>query len=131
GEAVARNTEAGMERLEAARAEKRVAQDEQRPAIADDGQRACDRTVELADILPAHTILSLPGFAERADLDVEGPRRARLVHDVPDLLGDVGRFDEELVGLVAAQPARPFQIDDRVDDDIRDMHALRTEKARH
>src|SRR5438309_326643 len=57
GEPVARDAEARLERLEAARAEERVAQDEERPAVADDGERPCDRAVELPDLAPAHAVL--------------------------------------------------------------------------
>src|SRR5215475_4804618 len=72
-----------------------------------------------------------PVFAEGAQLDVERPRRARLMHDVPDLLGDLARLAEELVRLVRLQSARPFQIDDRVDDDVGDVYAFGPEEARH
>ncbi len=53
GEAVARQTD-GAEVLEAARAEERVAQHEQRPAIADDRERSRHRAGQVSDVTPAH-----------------------------------------------------------------------------
>src|SRR6266446_3967071 len=60
GEAVAGDAEARLERLEAARAEERIAQDEERPAVADDGERPRDRAVELPDLAPAHVPRLVP-----------------------------------------------------------------------
>ncbi len=54
GQAVARDAEIALEVLEAADAEERVAQDEQRPAVADDGQRPRHRAGEVSDVTPAH-----------------------------------------------------------------------------
>ena len=43
-----------LEVLEAPHAEERVAQDQQRPAVADDGESAGDRARHPADVPPAH-----------------------------------------------------------------------------
>ena len=37
------------------------------------------------------------------------------MNDVPDLIGDGGGFDEELVGRIAKSLASPFQVDNRID----------------
>jgi hypothetical protein len=54
GEAMARGAEVGVEVLEAAHAEEGVAQDEERPAVADDRERAGDRAGDVPDVPPAH-----------------------------------------------------------------------------
>src|SRR5215813_10344962 len=54
GEDMAGGAEVGLKFLEAARAQKGLAQDEQRPAIADHRQAARDRASLLADLAPTH-----------------------------------------------------------------------------
>ncbi len=73
----------------------------------------------------------LPLLAERSDLYIERPRRARLVRHAKDLLGDVRRLDEELVGLVGLEAvACPGHVDHGVDVEVRDVHTPRAEIAR-
>src|SRR5207249_4019490 len=50
----ARGAEVGMEVLEPPHAEERVAQDEQGPAVAHDGEGARHRAGHVADVLPPH-----------------------------------------------------------------------------
>src|SRR4030095_6253405 len=71
-----------------------------------------------------------PNLGERAHLDVERPCRAFLVGDVPGFLGDCGWLDEERVSrrLGSHRPG-PFQIDDGIDHDVGDVHALRSDLA--
>ena len=73
---------------------------------------------------------SLPDLAIRADFNVEGPGGAVLMDDVEDLVGDRGRLGEELVGLVGGQQgAGAWLVDQRVDGDVGDMHALLSQVA--
>jgi len=50
---------------------------------------------------------------------------------MPRLFGDDSGLDEELVGLVLVALACPGHVNNRIDDDIGDVHALRSELARH
>src|SRR5262249_25086940 len=54
GQPVAGSAEVALEILEATDAEERVAQDEERPAVAHDRQRPGDGAGEAADVTPAH-----------------------------------------------------------------------------
>ncbi len=54
GETVARGAQVLLEILEAPYAEEGVAQYQQRPAVADHGERAGDRAGHVADVAPAH-----------------------------------------------------------------------------
>src|SRR5439155_1032723 len=54
GEPVTAGAEVGVEVPEPAHAEKGVTQDEQRPAVTDDGQGAGDGTGQVADVAPPH-----------------------------------------------------------------------------
>jgi hypothetical protein len=60
----------------------------------------------------------LPRFPERTQFDIEGPRAALLMHDVPDLRSDRLRLDEELVRLSLETLPGPFEINYRVDHEI-------------
>ena len=74
--------------------------------------------------------LPLPVLTKRSDLYIERPRRARLMHHVKDLLGDVRRLGEELFGLVGVEPVTcPGHVDHGVDVKVRDVNALRAEIA--
>jgi hypothetical protein len=55
---------------------------------------------------------------------------AVLMHEVPDLLGDRRRFDEELIRRVGPPLARPGEVDHRIDQHIGDMDALGPDLAR-
>src|SRR5678815_2543934 len=85
GEAVAAEAQARLEPLEAPRPEERVAQHEERPAVADDGERPGDRAVELSDLAPAHgatkfqngTVSASPARAGRARAAPPRGRRSR------------------------------------------------------
>src|SRR4029077_6902898 len=75
---------------------------------------------------------SSPRLRERPDLDVERPRGPLLLGDVPRLLGDRGRLDEEKVSRrLRSHGSRPFEVDDGVNHDIRDVHAFRSDLASH
>src|SRR5271166_2337755 len=65
-----------------------------------------------------------PGLAEWSYFDVERPGAPILMRDVPDFLGDCGWSDKELAGSVGKALSRPFQVDDRVDKHIGNVHAL-------
>ncbi len=72
----------------------------------------------------------LPVLTKRSDLYIERPRRARLMHHVKDLLGDVRRLDEELFGLVEVEPvACPGHVDHGVEVEVRDVNTPRAEIA--
>src|SRR5512134_2862229 len=73
----------------------------------------------------------LPGLAVRAQLDVERPRAAVLVCHVPDLIGNGGGLDEEVVRLILVALARPGDVDHRIDHQVGDVHALGSQVARH
>src|SRR5258708_38160856 len=79
----------------------------------------------------AEPLWRLPALAERARLDLEGPRRWLLLGETEGGLGDVVRLDEEGVGLVRHALTRPRDIDGAIDDDDRDVHARRPEIPRH
>src|SRR5438128_8451678 len=51
---MARRSEVGLEIVEPAHAEERVAENQERPAIPHDGKRAGDRAGHVADVAPAH-----------------------------------------------------------------------------
>src|SRR5258708_7884866 len=70
-----------------------------------------------------------PGLAERADLDIERPCATVLMRDVPDLLGDRCRFDEERVRPVGPPLARPGEVDHRINQHVGDMDAFGPELA--
>src|SRR3989442_542228 len=53
-QAMARGAEVGLEVVEPADAEEGVAQDEERPAVAHDGEGAGHGAGQVADVLPAH-----------------------------------------------------------------------------
>jgi hypothetical protein len=53
------------------------------------------------------------------------------VGDVEDRVGDRRRLREELVRLRRVRAARPRHVDHGVDDDVRDVDAVRPEAARH
>src|ERR1051325_11847165 len=71
-----------------------------------------------------------PGFAKRSHLDVERPRAALLMRDVPRFVGDRGGLDEKLVRRLREHLACPLEVDDRIDDDVGDVHTLRPKIAR-
>src|SRR6266481_5546806 len=66
-------------------------------------------------------------FSKWAQLNIERPRTALLVDDVPDFVGDRLRLDEEVVWFVWVALPCPLEVDHSVDSDIGDVHALRTE----
>ncbi len=70
----------------------------------------------------------LPVLTERSDLYIERPRRARLMHHVKYLVGDVRGVDEELLGLVGGEPVTcPGHVDHGIDVEVRDVNTLRAE----
>src|SRR3954451_21000298 len=81
--------------------------------------------------LSAPAVRASPGLTERPHLDVERPRRAVLMRDVPDLVGDRRRLDEEGVRGTGVHLAGPGEIDDGIDHQVGDVDALLTEVARH
>src|SRR5262245_42929669 len=73
---------------------------------------------------------SSPRLRERSDLDVERPRGPLLLDDVPHLFGDRGGLDEEGVSRrLRNHRSRPFEIDDGVNHEIRDVHTFRPDLA--
>src|SRR5271154_806907 len=66
-------------------------------------------------------------FSKRTHLNIERPRTAMLVDDVPDFVGDRLRLDEEVVWSVGVALPCPLEVDHGVDSDIGDVHTLRTE----
>src|SRR4051812_12858864 len=72
----------------------------------------------------------LPGLAERPGLELERPRGPRLRGEERGRRGDVVGRHEELVGLVLQPLTRAGEVDDAVDDDERDVDALRPQAAR-
>src|SRR5262249_40169527 len=72
-----------------------------------------------------------PLLADRPQGDLERPRRALLVRDVPDGVGDRRRTREELLRPGGEGLARPRHVDHRVDDHVGDVDALRSEAPRH
>ena len=72
----------------------------------------------------------LPALVMGSELDVERPRRAVLVSDVEDLVGDRRRLAKEIVGLVGVQARpRPRRVDGGVDGHVGDVNALRPQIA--
>src|SRR5579863_10589099 len=78
---------------------------------------------------PRSTGSNLPALAEGPYFDVERPGGPVLMRSVKNLVGDGRRLDEEAVGPILEALARPRHVDHRVDDDIGDMHALRSHVA--
>jgi hypothetical protein len=74
--------------------------------------------------------LPITSFCERPQLDVERPRAAILMNDVPNLVCDRLGFNEKFVWPIGVALPRPLQINHRVDDDIGDVHAFWTQLAR-
>src|SRR5262245_21444284 len=72
GEAVAGRAEVALEVLEATDAEERVAQDEKRPAVADDRQRPRDGAAEIADVRPAHGSVPFGNLLGGSTIPVNG-----------------------------------------------------------
>src|ERR1700722_17132255 len=73
----------------------------------------------------------LPALNERPQFDVERPRAARLVRDMPDLVRDRRGLDEELVGAFGPALPGPLKVDHGIDDDVSDVYTLGTQVARH
>src|SRR5262249_16166343 len=71
-----------------------------------------------------------PGFAERPDLGQERPGRARLVREMPGLIGDRRRLDEENSVSSLEAFAGPGEGDERVDRDRGNVDTLRPHLAR-
>src|SRR5260370_7473462 len=46
------------------------------------------------------------------------------MRDVPDLVGDRGRFNEKVVGRIGEALARPLEVDDRVNQYVCDVYAF-------
>src|SRR5580692_10198903 len=72
-----------------------------------------------------------PGFAVRAQFHIERPAAAVLLRQMPRLLSDGGRLDEEFVGSVLEALARPGDVDHSIYNNIGDVHALRSEFPGH
>jgi len=75
-------------------------------------------------------IILSPGLAKWPDFDIERPGGSILMRDVPDFVGDCRRRDEKFVRRVGETLARPLEIDNRVDEHIGHVHALRSDFAR-
>src|SRR2546421_2701179 len=71
-----------------------------------------------------------PFFPEWAKLGQERPCRAVLVMEMPQLVGDRRRPDEEVIGRIAHAFAHPRHVDHGVDQDVADVDAARSEIAR-
>src|SRR5262245_9673993 len=78
---------------------------------------------------PHNKLGPLPIFSEGSHFDVERPRRARLMRNVPDFIRNGVWLDEELVFRSRESLSRPLEVDHRVDHDVRDVYALRSEVA--
>src|SRR5271169_645435 len=74
---------------------------------------------------------SSPGFAVRAQFHIERPAAAILLCQMPRLLGDGGRLDEEVVGSVLEALARPGDVDHSIYNNVGNMHSLRPKFAGH
>src|SRR5262249_21323548 len=73
----------------------------------------------------------LPAFAERAHVELERPGGAVLPGELPERLGDGVRLQEEVVRPIPEERARVRDVDDAVDDDVRDVDAAWAEAASH
>src|SRR6476659_2586707 len=72
-----------------------------------------------------------PILAVGPQLYIEGPGTPILPRQVPRFLCDSGRLDEEVIRLVLVTLARPGDVDDRVNTNVRDVNALRAKFPRH
>src|SRR5262245_900254 len=79
---------------------------------------------QMPECLTDPRLCGLPGLSKRPQLDIERPRAAILVNDMPYLACDRFRLDEKVIRPVGVAFPCPRQIDYGVDNDVRDVHAL-------
>jgi Periplasmic binding protein len=76
-------------------------------------------------------LCQLPALAKGPQFDIERPRAAMLVCHMPNLVRDRRGLNEKVVWPLRPALPRPLQVDHGVDDNIGDVHAFRTQIARH
>ena len=73
----------------------------------------------------------LPRLAEWSDLDIERPRGTGLFCYMPGVIGNCHGRDKKIVGLVLEALAGPRHVNHAIDDDVGNMHTLRSQIPSH